>query len=121
MDEALKINPSATHLRVMIPARLEDYIVDYHTNWTTAPITKKDVDALAELLIKIKKINPTSILEMPNSIITQKDYDIRSEQEVIYTDEVFAFHVNNSTGTQHTIDAAKKAGRVIAVHKKYTI
>ncbi len=121
MDEAMKIDPTARRLRIMIPAFLEDYITDYYTNWCQAPITQSDIDLMASLLRKIKEVNPACVLEMPNTTITQKDYDVRSKQEIIYTDEVCAFQVNGSKGTQDTIDWAKEAGRVIRLHKQYSI
>lgn len=121
MDEALKLQPTATHLRVIIPARLDSYIHDYFTNWCHEPITKEDIDSLARILKKIKEINPAALLEMPYDIITQEHYDLRHDQEVMYSDEVYAFQVNDSTGTQDTIDKSAKAGLPMTSHKKYKI
>lgn len=121
MDEVLKHNPTASHLRVIIPARLEDYIKDYFTNWCHEPIVQKDIDNLAALLKKIKEINPASLLEMPYKIITQDHYSLRHDQEVMYSDEVHAFQVNESTGTQDTIDKSRNAGLPTTHHKKYKI
>ena len=120
-DEALKHNPDATRLKILIPAFLEDYITDVYTNWCTPPVTKSDVDALASLLRKIHQINPSSIIETPKKIITQEDYNLRNIDEVKASDAVYAFQVNKSGGTQQTIDEAKKAGLPILVHKEYTI
>ncbi|MDO8572453.1 MAG: hypothetical protein Q7S11_01625 [bacterium] len=121
MDEVLKLDPSVSRLRVIIPARLDSYIHDYFTNWCHEPITKKDIDELAALLKKIKKVNPTALLEMPYETITQEHYNLRHDQEVMYSDEVYAFQVNDSTGTQDTIDKSAKAGLPISNHKKYKI
>ncbi len=121
MDEVLKLQPTATHLRVIIPAQLESYIEDYYTNWCHEPITKEDIAGLASLLRKLKQVNPTAILEMPYKTITQDHYNLRHDQEVMYSDEVHAFHVNNSTGTQDTIDKSTKSGIPTTHHKKYSI
>ena len=121
MDEVLKLQPTATHLRVIIPARLESYIHDYHTNWCHEPVTKNDIDNLADILKKIKWINPTALLEMPYKTITQEHYNLRHDQEVMYSDEVHAFQVNESTGTQDTINKSAKAGLPTTHHKKYKI
>lgn len=121
MDEVLKHNPNATHLRVIIPARLESYIEDYFTNWCHEPITQIDIDNLASILKRIKEVNPASLLEMPYTIITQDHYNLRHDQEVMYSDEVHAFQVNESTGTQDTIDKSARAGLPTTHHKKYTI
>jgi hypothetical protein len=121
MDEALKIDPSAKNLKVIIPARLESYIHDYYTNWCQEPVTKNDIENLAEILKKIKNINPANLIEMPYDIITQEHYNLRHNEEVALSSEVYAFQVNESNGTQDTIDKALKAGLPIALHKKYKI
>lgn len=121
MDEVLKHNPAASHLRVIIPALLESYIEDYFENWCHEPITQKDIDNLANILKHLKKINPASLLEMPYKKITQEHYNLRHDQEVMYSDEVHAFQVNESTGTQDTIDKSAKAGLPTTHHKKYQI
>lgn len=121
MDESVKIDPSCRRLRVIIPAYIEDYIKDCEQNWCQAPVTAEDIRKLAELLRKIREVNPASMLEMPYRIIEQKHYDLRNLEEVTYANEVYAFQVNKSTGTQHTIDSAKAAGHPIVEHRQYTI
>lgn len=121
IDEALKMNPNASQLKVIIPAYLEDYIIDYYKNWCQKPILKADVGALATILKRLKKIRPENLKELPYKIITQKHYDLMCEQEVIDGDELYAFQVNDSRGTQYTIDYAIKMGVPITLHKKYYI
>lgn len=121
MEEVLRVDPDCRFLRVIIPARLDTYIDDYHTNWCHEPITKTDIDKLGLILRKIKQINPASLLEMPHTIITQEHYNLRDTEEVVYADEVYAFQVNQSTGTQDTIDKALGVGLPIVLHKKYSI
>ncbi len=119
MDEAMKLQPDASRLKVIIPAYLEDFISDYYLNWCHEPITKKDIDGMASVLRKIKKINPASLVEMPYHTITQEHYFMRDTEEVKVSDEVYAFQVNKSVGTQDTIDKAKKAGLSVTLHKEY--
>ncbi len=121
MDEAMKLYPDASRLVVIIPTSLEEYIQDYRTNWCQEPITQETIDVLAELLTKIKTARPEALIEMPHTNITQEHYDLRHEEEVSLSNEVYAFQVNNSTGTQDTIDRAQKRGLSISIHKKYTI
>lgn len=121
MDEALKINPTATHLRIIIPALLEHYIHDYNTNWCQDPVTKEHIENLSVILKNIREVNPASLLEMPYEIITTDHYFLRDEQEVMYADEVYTFQVNKSIGTQDTIDKAMKAGVPLVMHKEYQI
>jgi hypothetical protein len=121
MDEAMKIDPAASHLRVVIPANLKSYCFDYHTNWCTAPVTADSINDLEVLLRKIQAANPDALIEMPYDIITQEHYNLRHNEEVAISDEVYAFQVNNSTGTQDTIDKAGNAGLPVTLHKKYFI
>lgn len=121
MDEAMKIDPTASRLLVIVPARFESYIKDYQTNWCHEPITMKDIDILEALLRKILAVNPEAILCMPYDIITQEEYHLRDGEEVAHGDAVYAFQVNKSTGTQDTIDRAIAAGLSIELHKEYTI
>jgi hypothetical protein len=121
MDEAMKIDPTAAHLKVIIPANLKSYCFDYHTNWCNAPITTDSINNLEKILHQIQVANAAALVEMPYGIITQEHYNLRHNEEVAISDEVYAFHVNNSTGTQDTIDKASKAGLPITLHKKYFI
>ncbi len=121
MDEALQIDPTASRLRVIIPAYLDSYCHDYYTNWCTEPVTVDSIRALEVLLRTIRAVNPETLIEMPYDVITQEHYDLRHDEEVKISDEVYAFQVNESTGTQDTIDKAKQSGLPIVVHKKYTL
>jgi len=61
------------------------------------------------------------LYEMDYDIITQEHYDLRHDEEVKISDEVYAFQVNDSTGTQDTINKAIRAGLPLGLHKKYNI
>ena len=123
MDEFTKLNPNCTRIRIFIPARLPHFIADYRKNWKQAPITDIDIDNLEYLLNLIKERNPSAVFEVRKETgdITQNDYDLRHNEEVTFSDEVYAFQVNNSTGTSDTIKKAKDAGLPITLHKTYSI
>ena len=121
MDEALKLKPDGSHLKIIIPAHLKDYIIDYHIHWCKKPITTKDIDAVSSLLTSFKVLQPNNLIEMPYRTITQTEYLLRDTEEVIRSHEVYAFQVNNSIGTQDTIDKAREAGLLITLHKTYQI
>ena len=123
MDEFLKLDPTCTRIRIFIPAKLDHFIDDYRKNWKHAPVSDADINALEKILKTIKTNNPAAILEARKDFgdITQEDYDLRHNEEVTFSDEVFAFQVNNSTGTQDTIDKSIASGLPVALHKKYTI
>lgn len=121
MDEAMKIYPDASRLIVVIPAYLKSYIYDYKTNWLESPVTEADIDNIEKLLRKIKRVNKKALIEIPNDIIDQSHYNERHEEEVRLSDEVYAFQVNDSTGTQDTINRAVKKGLPLTFYKKYII
>ena len=123
MDEFLKLDPTCTRIRIFIPAKLDHFIDDYRKNWKHAPISDDDINALEKILKTIKTNNPAAMFEArkDSGDITQEDYDLRHNEEVTFSDEVFAFQVNNSTGTQDTIDKSIASGLPVALHKKYTI
>ncbi len=123
MDEVLKLNPECTKLRIFIPAPLDLFIKDYRKNWCTSPITEKDIDNIEKVLVHIKATNPAIILEAQHNDddITQDDYDLCHIREVDFSDEVYAFQVNNSAGTQNLMDKAAKVNVPTTLHKKYTI
>jgi hypothetical protein len=123
MDEFLKLNPDCTRMRIFIPARLEHFITDYRKNWKHAPISEIDIDNIEYVLKLIKTRNPSAVFEVrkEEGDITQNEYDLRHNDEVTFSDEVYAFQVNNSAGTEDTITKAKAAGLPVTLHKKYTI
>lgn len=123
MDEFLKLNPDCTKIRIFIPARLHHFIDDYRKNWKHEPINDVDIDNIEYILNIIKKRNPSAVFEVrkDSGDITQDEYDLRHNEEVTFSDEVYAFQVNNSTGTSDTINKARDAGLPITLHKKYII
>lgn len=123
MDEFLKLNPDCTRIRIFIPARLKHFIADYRKNWKHAPIDDTDIDNLEQVLFLIKERNPSAVFEVrkESGDITQAEYDLRHNEEVTFSDEVYAFQVNKSAGTSDTINKAIYAGLPITLHKNYAI
>lgn len=122
ISEALLIDPSASRLKVIIPTNLTNYISDYRKNWNKFPVTEENINELEKVLKQIKESRVEHLIEMPPEYdITQEHYDLRHNEEIAVSDEVYAFQVNNSTGTQDTINKAQVAGLKIALYKKYDI
>lgn len=121
IDELQKIDPNFSRLRVFLPTSFSAYMQDYRNNWMHSPITNSHIDQLEELLSEVMKKNPAGLLELPYTNITQVEYNLRHLDEVKYANAVYAFQVNHSTGTQDTIDKAKKAGLPVVFHKRYII
>ncbi len=120
MDECYKLK-SLNKLRVILPTKLDFYIQHYHTAYEAGKIDLEACDNLCDILTKIQKESPVSVLEMHHKTLTQDEYNERNSEEVKYGDEIYAFQVNNSSGTQDTIDKAGLRGVPTTLHKKYTI
>ncbi len=123
MEEFVRLNPSCTKIRVFLPAKLSHYISDYRTHLKFYPINDEVITKLEQLLIIIQDRNPSALFEArkESGHITQKDQEYRQEEEIDFSDEVYAFQVNGSAGTADTIRKAKAEGLPITIHKKYTV
>jgi aspartokinase-like uncharacterized kinase len=76
-------------------------------------ITSKQAEDLIAQLEFVKKANPKAIIENKvNKIVDKTTYFERNMEEVKASDELYAFHVVQSTGggTIDTIEKAKQLG-----------
>lgn len=121
MDECVK-NNYINKLRVFIPSDIDHCISNYYKDWGNTPIAEKEILDLENSLKFIQENNPSSILEMKHSggTISQERYELRHNEEIVFSDEVYAFQVNNGPSTQDIIDKARACSMLIT-HKKYTI
>ena len=123
MDEFIKLDPTCKRIKIFIPAKLPHFISDYRNNWKHSPINDSDIDNLERVLLHIQEKNPSAIFEAPKEYgdITQEEYNLRHNEEIAHSDEVYAFRVNKSTGTGDTIQKATDAGLPISRYKNYII
>lgn len=120
-DEALKLNPSATQIKIYLPTTLEIYSAHYRKRATERVITSEQAEMLISQLERLVKANKEALIEnMENKVVNTETYYQRNMEVVKTSDELIAFHVNGSAGTQDTINKAKERG--ISVKKfEYTI
>lgn len=120
-DEAMKLNPSATQIKVCLPVTLERYAAHYRKRADEGVITHEQAERLIEQLTSLKKVNPAALIEHPtNSVVDKTTYFERNSQVVELSDEMLGFQVNDSEGVQDTVDKASAQGKPVEV-KKYTI
>ncbi|HCU70168.1 MAG TPA: hypothetical protein DIC35_00250 [Candidatus Moranbacteria bacterium] len=106
-DEALKRDASGKSIRIFLPATLELYAEHYRKRAGEGVITQSQAERLIAQLEKLKAINAESLQEnRGNSVIDKTAYWKRIEKIVEAADELVAFHINKSPGTQYTIDQA---------------
>lgn len=120
-DEALKIDPTASRIKIFIPVTLELYAAHYRKRAGEGVITSKQAEMLISQLTQLKTANPEALIENPeNTIVDQTTYFERITQIVNASDEIVAFHVNNSEGVQDTINKAEAQGKPVHL-KSYEI
>lgn len=120
-DEALKMNPTATQIKVCLPVTLERYAAHYRKRADEGVITHEQAERLIEQLTKLKGANPAALIEHPtNTVVDKTTYFERNSQVVELSDEMLGFQVNDSEGVQDTIDKAREQGNPAEV-KKYSI
>lgn len=111
-DEAMSLNPTFDHIKVILPTSLKFYIKHNRGRMEQGKVPKDIGDALINQLEKINKVNYRSIIEnvdLPRELyVKEEQYFNRNTQIIELADELVAFHVNGTKGTQ---DAIKKAGQ----------
>lgn len=109
-DEALKLNPSCSQIRIFLPTTLEIYARHYRKRVDEGVITHKQAEDLIAQLTAIQKANRDALIEGEHLVCNPETYFDRITKIVNASDELVAFQVNNSAGVQDTIDKAKKKG-----------
>ena len=127
-DEALRVNPDATRIKVVLPSSLKNY-VSHLQMWASGhdtgdpAITKEESERLCNQLRVLEKLNRKSIVESSTATgdkINKDVYFDRNSTIVELSNEIMAFQVNNSAGTQDTIDKARSSGKNVII-RSYSI
>lgn len=120
-DEALKLDPGATRIKVFIPVTLERYAAHYRKRAQEGVITPEQAEALIAQLTQLKEANPEALIEnLENTVVDQTTYFERITEIVKASDELLAFQVNNSEGVQDTINKARAQGKLVHL-KSYEV
>ncbi len=119
-DEALKVNPEATQIKVCLPVTLELYSAHYRKRANEGVITHQQAEELIVQLTALEKANPLALIENKKNTVVDKDtYYERNTKVMDLSDELYAFQVNDSEGVQDTADKAESYGKLVKL-KKYT-
>lgn len=121
LAEALKNNPTAEKIKIFLPTSLEIYSKHYQKKAAEGAIEKEESVNLIKQLENLKNTNPASLIEnMKNHEVNRETYFERNGLVVSNSDEMIAFQVNNSPGTQDTIEKAREKRISVKVFK-YTV
>jgi hypothetical protein len=107
-DEALKNNCGLKQLKILIPSSLEVYRVHYLSRSGEKIITKEQAEQLISQLEEVKKRG--CLIEGDSNILNKETYFNRIKKIIMSADELVAFHINKTEGTQYTIDKAEEKG-----------
>jgi hypothetical protein len=120
-DEALKLDPAASRIKVCIPVALVLYDAHYRQRAEEGICAYWQVQLLIKQLMTLVAANPAALIQdRINTIVNQKAHNDRNTQVVNLSDELYGFQVNDSQGVQDTIDKARRQGKPVNV-KKYFI
>jgi hypothetical protein len=110
-DEALKFSPKADRIKIFLPVTLELYAKHYRKRAEEGVITKDEAEMLIKQLETLKAVNPDSLIEnKDNTVVDKTTYYERNAEVINASDEILAFRVTDSGGTQDAIDKAKEKG-----------
>jgi hypothetical protein len=113
-DLALKHYPDGSHIKVIIPTTLETFAAHYRERSDEGVITQGQAEELITQLTLVNKLG--SLVETPaNSEVNKGTYYLRNTEVVNASDELLAFQVNKSGGTQDSIDKARAKGIPVRV------
>lgn len=112
IDEMLALDPSGKRLRVIVPTTLFAY-AGRLSAWASGQ-DEENQQRVAKHLVLLDRIKELGVAQEGRHIdpenITEDDYLAMNDRIVAHADELLAFQVHKSTGTQDTIDKARRKG-----------
>ena len=113
-EEALKNDCKKNNLKIIIPSTLEIYEKHYLKRAKEGVLTQERAEKLITQLTEVKKRG--CLKEGKDTVIENQAYFRRIEKIINKADALVAFHINNTEGTQYTIDKAKEKGIPVEIH-----
>ncbi len=115
-DEALKLNPEATRIKVFLPVTLERYSAHYRNRAEEGVITHAQAEILIEQLTRLRTANAYALIEHPtNTVCNETTYYERNMEVINASDELYAFWINRTSGTKDAIEKAKSQGKPVSI------
>lgn len=112
-EVALGINPA--RLKVILPTSLVTYAAYYRRRAAEGVISARQAEDLIRQLEAVARAG--GLVEHPErpQVVNVTTYSLRNQDVVDAADELLAFQVNASAGTQDTVDRARLKGIPVAV------
>jgi len=113
-EEAVLNETFGNKIKICLPTTFDIFAKHYRKRADEGVITQDEAENLIALLEKVKEANPEAIIESTTYVVCDKEsYYARNGTIVDLSDEVYAFQVNGSGGTQDTIDQAILQGKEV--------
>jgi hypothetical protein len=121
MEEVVQNGMQKDRVKICLPVTLDLYKAHYRKRADEGVITHEQAEELIQKLETIKSANKEAILEDTRFTVCDKEsYYARNGTIVDISDELCAFQVNGSNGTQDTIEKAKSQGKEVRLYN-YTL
>ena len=103
----------------MLPTTLEVYAAHYRKRANEGIITQEQAGLLISQLERVNTLG-SLIVDTQQNEVNVETYYLRNLEVINASDELLAFQVNDSSGTQDTIDKANAKGIPVKVFN-YTV
>lgn len=112
-EVALSIDPA--RLKVILPTSLETYTAHYRRRAAEGVISARQAESLIRQLEAVEQAG--GLVDHPErpQVVNVTAYYLRNQDVVDAADELLAFQVNASAGTQDTVDKARTKGIPVTV------
>lgn len=112
-ETALSIDPA--RVKVILPTSLTTYAAHYRRRATEGVISAQQAERLISQLETVAQAG--GLVEHPErpQVVDVTTYYLRNQDVIDVADELLAFQVNASSGTQDTVDKARVKGILVTV------
>lgn len=119
-QQVIKLNPKLDRLKVFLPSPLGIYLDHYKNRAQEGVISQNQAKTLEIQLKMINRVNPEYLVYGKHRPVNKRTYYLRNKLIIEVADQLIAFQVNKSLGTQQAINYAKKLNKPIKVFKYTT-
>lgn len=116
---ALVYAPDGSRIKLFLPTPLDTYAAHYRKRANEGVITAEQAEALIRQLETVDKLGAL-VVNPEQTELNKTTYYLRNTEVMNASDEMLAFQVNASPGTQDTIDKALGRGIPVKVFS-YTV
>lgn len=115
-DEAMKFDPAGSRLIIITPTKMDKYRPYLYKRISGGHVTFQEFGLLTNQIDELRRKQPGNLVELDYDRVDSESFHARNSAMVDRADEVLAFQVNRSNGTQNTIDKGHAKRIPVDVH-----